>query len=99
MKFLVAVEGMFGKPEDARLQIPWLYPLERVFYYPEIDLMKGISNLRVFLTCFFKKTKKWGVLGGSNNIFVIRDEYRGIHMLGILFLSLRQSFGNIFPLR
>jgi hypothetical protein len=44
MKFLVALEGMFGKPEDARLQIPWLYPLETVFYYPEIDLIKGISN-------------------------------------------------------
>jgi hypothetical protein len=68
MKFLV---GMFGKPEDARLLIPWMHPLGTVFYYPEIDLIKGISNLRDFLTCFFNKTKKGGALGGSNNIFVI----------------------------
>ena len=37
MWFLFAVEGMFGKSEDARLQIPWLHPLETVFYNPEID--------------------------------------------------------------
>jgi hypothetical protein len=38
MRFIDAVEGMFRKSEGARLQIPWLYPLEMAFYNPEIDL-------------------------------------------------------------
>ncbi len=58
MKFLVAEEGMFGKSEDVRLQIPWLHPLETFFYNPEIDLIKGSSDLGSLGTCFGKKPKK-----------------------------------------
>ncbi len=45
MRFLVAVECTFKKSEDAHLQIPWLHPLETIFYNPEIEKIKSSSNL------------------------------------------------------
>ncbi len=63
MRFLAAVEGMFGKAEDTHLQIPWLFA----------PPWNGILQPRNWLN---KVQLKFTWLGGKKsffNVFAIQD--------------------------